>query len=58
MIHTSVSYTAETRARGRAARLGETCQGVIAFAQPADVEPGEYADPVILESIGAVPEMG
>lgn len=46
----------ESQARGRAERLGETCAGVIAFAQSADVEAGEYADPVLLVEIGRVPE--
>lgn len=52
-----VTFKTEGQARGRAERLGETCRGVIAFAQTADTETGDYADPVILTSIGDVPEM-
>jgi hypothetical protein len=52
------SYKSEDEARRRAAKLGETCLGVIAFAQSADAEAGEYADPIILEKIGEVPDLG
>lgn len=51
------SYKTEDEARRRAVRLAETCQGVIAFAQSADAEAGEYADPIILERIGDVPDL-
>ena len=52
-----MAFKTEDEARRRAARLGETCQGVIAFAQSADPEAGEYADPIILERHGEVPEL-
>lgn len=52
-----LTFKTESQARGRAARLGETCVGVIAFAQAADIETGDYADPQVLETIGDVPEM-
>lgn len=52
-----VSFKTESQARSRAARLGETCQGVIAFAQAADAETGDYADPVVLEQLGTIPEL-
>lgn len=55
---TPVTFKTESQARSRAARLGETCQGVIAFSQAADVDSGDYADPVVLETHGNVPEMG
>lgn len=53
-----IAFKTEDEARRRAARMGETCLGVIAFAQSADPDAGEYADPVVLEQIGDVPEMG
>ena len=52
-----LSFKTEAEARRRAVRMGETCLGVIAFAQAANPETGDYADPIMLESIGAVPEM-
>jgi hypothetical protein len=54
---TPLSFKTEAEARRRAVRLGETCLGVIAFAQAANPETGDYADPIMLESIGDVPEM-
>jgi len=54
---TPLSFKTELEARRRAVRLGETCLGVIAFAQTANPETGDYADPIMLESIGDVPEM-
>jgi hypothetical protein len=52
-----LSFKTEAEARRRAVRMGETCLGVIAFAQAANPETGDYADPIMLESIGAVPDM-
>lgn len=52
-----VTFKTEGQAIGRAKRLAETCAGVLAFAQEADVDTGDYADPVILLSLGSVPEM-
>jgi len=54
---TPLSFKTELEARRRAVRMGETCLGVIAFAQSANPETGDYSDPIMLESIGAVPEM-
>jgi hypothetical protein len=51
-----LTFQTESQARGRAERVSETCAGVIAFAQSADIEAGEYADPVVLVEIGRVPE--
>jgi hypothetical protein len=53
-----MAFKTEDEARRRASRLGETCQGVIAFAQSADPEAGEYADPVVFERIGEIPDLG
>jgi len=53
-----LTFKTESQARSRAARLGETCQGVIAFAQAADPDTGDYEDPVVLERQGNVPELG
>lgn len=52
----AVRASTEEQARGRAERLAETCAGVLAFAQTADAEKGEYEEPVILVRIGAVPD--
>jgi hypothetical protein len=52
-----MTFKTESQARERAARLGETCQGVIAFAQTADIDAGDYAEPVVLERLGVVPEL-
>jgi len=54
---TPLSFKTEAEARRRAVRLSETCLGVIAFAQAANPETGDYADPIMLESIGDVPDM-
>ncbi|SEO76875.1 hypothetical protein SAMN02800692_2024 [Luteibacter sp. UNC138MFCol5.1] len=51
------AYKTEEEARRRATKLGETCLGVIAFAQTADPEAGEYADPIVLEQHGTVPDL-
>lgn len=51
-----LTFQTERQAVARAERLGETCLGVIAFAQTADIEAGDYSDPVMLASIGTVPE--
>ena len=53
----ALSFKTENEARRRAVKLGETCLGVIAFAQAANPETGDYADPIMLETIGEVPEM-
>jgi hypothetical protein len=52
-----LTFKTSEEAVRRAARLGETCLGVIAFAQTADPELGEYSEPVILATHGEVPEM-
>lgn len=53
----AIAFPTETQARSRAERLAQTCDGVLAIAQAADIETGDYADPVILMSIGRVPEI-
>ncbi|KAF1011084.1 MAG: hypothetical protein E5299_01505 [Burkholderia gladioli] len=52
----AVALQTESQARGRAERLGETCEGVLAWSQAADVEAGEYGEPVVLVRVGRVPE--
>lgn len=52
-----VSFKTEAQARARAERMSETCVGVIAVAQSADVDIGEYGDPVVLVMYGEVPEL-
>lgn len=52
----ALSFPTESQARSRAERMGEACVGVIAFSQTADVDAGEYSDPVVLVSIGRVPQ--
>lgn len=54
---TPLTFATESQARERAERLGETSRGVIAFAQTADVEAGEYGEPVVLARVGEVPEL-
>lgn len=54
----ALSFPTESQARSRAERLGDTCEGVIAFAQTADIDAGEYSDPVMLVKIGRVPDDG
>ncbi|UPG86824.1 hypothetical protein L2Y94_05575 [Luteibacter aegosomatis] len=51
-----VTCATESQARDRAERLGVRCAGVIAFAQTADIDTGEYADPVMLVQLGQVLE--
>ncbi|TCV93188.1 hypothetical protein EC912_10548 [Luteibacter rhizovicinus] len=53
----AVAYKTAEEACRRAERLAETCLGVIAFEQSADPEAGEWGDPVVLLSIGDVPEL-
>jgi hypothetical protein len=53
----AVACKTEEQALGRAERLRHRCAGVVAFAQSADAEIGEYADPVVLVTYGDVPEM-
>lgn len=50
-----MTFTTESQARSRAERMGATCVGVIAFEQTADVDAGEYADPVVLCRLGQLP---
>jgi len=52
----ALSFPTESQARNRAERMAATCLGVMAFAQTADVEAGEYSDPVMLVQIGRLPE--
>ncbi|HEY4292088.1 hypothetical protein [Luteibacter sp.] len=54
----ALSFKTEDEARRRAARLGETCIGVIAFVQSANADTGDYADPIMLERYGTVPDFG
>jgi hypothetical protein len=51
------AYKSEDEARRQAARMGLDCLGVIAFAQTADVEAGDYDDPIELTRHGMVPEL-
>jgi len=53
----AVAFKSEDQARGRAERMRHRCAGVVAFAQSADIEIGEYADPIVLVTYGDVPEM-
>jgi len=53
----AVGCSTEIQAVGRAERLGEGCAGAMAWALTADVEAGEYGDPVVLARVGEVPEM-
>ncbi|WP_291773813.1 hypothetical protein [Luteibacter sp.] len=52
-----IAFKTEAEARSRAARLGLTCDGVIAFAQAADIDAGEYSDPIMIDLIGTVPKL-
>jgi hypothetical protein len=49
-------FPTESQARSRAERMGEACVGVMAFAQTADIDAGEYSDPVMLVRAGQVPD--
>jgi hypothetical protein len=51
-------YKTEDEAVRRAAKLADTVRGVIAFAQTADPELGDYSEPVVLATHGDVPDMG
>ena len=51
-----LTFQTESQARNRAERMGETCLGVMAFAQTADIDAGEYSDPVMLVQLGRVPD--
>jgi hypothetical protein len=51
-------YKTEDEAIRRAAKLADTVLGVIAFAQTADPELGDYSEPVVLATHGDVPDMG
>lgn len=53
----AVAVQTESQALARAERLGETCKGVLAWSQTADVDAGEYGDPVVLARVGDVPDM-
>ncbi|MGE7139172.1 hypothetical protein ACQKIE_16215 [Luteibacter sp. NPDC031894] len=53
----AVGCSTESQAVGRAERLGEGCAGALAWAQTADVDAGEYGDPVVLARVGEVPEV-
>lgn len=52
-----VALQTESQAVTKAERLGETCLGALAWRQTADVEAGEYGDPVVLARVGEVPEL-
>ena len=54
----AVALQTESQAIAKAERLGETCVGALAWRQTADVEAGEYGEPVVLARIGEVPELG
>lgn len=45
----------EQLARTRGEALAEQCDGVLVYAQGADVDRGEYSVPVILAKYGSVP---
>jgi len=53
----AVALQTESQAVAKAERLGETCVGALAWRQTADVEAGEYGDPVVLARVGQVPEL-
>lgn len=53
----AVALQTESQAVTRAERLGETCAGVLAWRQTADVDAGEYGEPVVLARVGQVPEI-
>ena len=42
-------------ALSRGEQLAGECEGVLVYAQSADVDRGEYSEPVILASYGRVP---
>lgn len=50
-------FPTESQARSRAERMGEACVGVMAFAQTADIDAGEYSEPIMLVQLGTVPEV-
>jgi hypothetical protein len=52
-----LTFKTADEARRRAAKLGEVSLGVLAYAQTADAEAGEYEDPVEISRHGEVPEM-
>jgi hypothetical protein len=45
----------EQLARTRGEFLADQCDGVLVYAQAADVDRGEYSEPVILATYGDVP---
>lgn len=53
----AVAFQTESQAVTRAERLGEACAGALAWRQTADVDAGEYGEPVVLARVGQVPEL-
>ncbi|WP_426700901.1 hypothetical protein ACPPVV_16200 [Rhodanobacter sp. Col0626] len=45
----------EQLARTRGEMLADQCDGVLVYAQAADVDRGQYSEPVILAKYGEVP---
>lgn len=50
-----ILHAMEQLARTRAEALAGQCDGVLVYAQDADVDRGEYSAPVILAKYGDVP---
>ncbi|NII54372.1 hypothetical protein [Luteibacter sp. SG786] len=53
----AVGCATESQAMARAERLGDALAGALAWSQTADVDAGEYGEPVVLVRVGQVPEM-
>jgi hypothetical protein len=53
----AIALPTASQAISKAERLGETCRGALAWSQTADVDAGEYGDPVVLATVGEVPDM-
>lgn len=53
----ALTFKTADEAKRRAEKLSDSVLGVLAFAQTADADAGEYLDPVELARFGEVPEM-
>jgi hypothetical protein len=56
MADKPVLHGMETYARQLGEQLAPEREGVLVYAQSADTDRGEYADPVVLVTYGNVPE--